>query len=55
MNMNDCKTEACIHCSVKNCVYHTQNDSCKAGKISVGNSTACTHSETCCDTFEAKQ
>ena len=39
---------------VKNCVYHTMNDSCKAGTIKVGNSTANCCSETCCDTFEAK-
>ena len=52
--MNDCKTENCIKCTVKNCVYHTMNDSCKAGTIKVGNSTANCCGETCCDTFEAK-
>ncbi|MEE1053259.1 MAG: DUF1540 domain-containing protein [Acutalibacteraceae bacterium] len=54
-NMSNCKTENCISCSVKNCVHHTENDSCSAGTIKVGNRTACTCSETCCDTFKAKQ
>ncbi len=47
-------TEKCIDCTVKNCVYHTSNNSCSAGAIKVGNSTACSCSETCCDTFKAK-
>ncbi|MBR4073308.1 MAG: DUF1540 domain-containing protein [Clostridia bacterium] len=52
--MTDCKTEACISCSVKNCVYHTKEDTCSAGKIHVGNMTACTTGETFCDTFEVR-
>lgn len=51
---NSCKTESCIHCSVKNCVHHTTTNTCSAGMIKVGNSTACTCNETCCDTFKAK-
>gem|GEM_PF-807884 len=53
--MSDCKTENCIHCSVQNCVHHTENDSCKAGMIKIGNCTANCCSETCCDTFAARQ
>ncbi len=53
--MTDCKTEMCIKCSVKNCVHHTANDSCNAGSIQVGNRTANSCSETCCDTFKSKQ
>ncbi|MBR4910295.1 MAG: DUF1540 domain-containing protein [Clostridia bacterium] len=52
--MFDCKTEQCINCTVKNCEYHTDSNKCAAGKIEVGNSTAKTHSETCCDTFKCK-
>lgn len=50
----NCKTESCVCCSVKNCVYHKENDTCEAGKIQVGNSTASTCHETCCDTFKAR-
>lgn len=53
--MSECKTETCIACNVKNCVYHTMNDSCSAGRIQVGNYSAKSCSETCCDTFKAKQ
>ena len=51
---NSCKTEACVACSVKNCVYHDSGDVCTAGKIQVGNGSASTAKETCCDTFKAK-
>ncbi len=55
MDMNSaCKTENCIKCSVKSCVHHTENDSCSAGSIQVGNRTAQSCSETCCDTFKAR-
>ncbi|MCQ2449054.1 MAG: DUF1540 domain-containing protein [Clostridia bacterium] len=53
--MTDCRTESCIDCSVKNCVYHTVEDRCTAGKISVGNRNSCSCSETCCDTFKMKK
>lgn len=49
-----CKTEYCIDCSVKNCVYHGANDICEAGKISVGGHDAATPKETSCNTFKAK-
>ena len=52
--MSDCRTEACIACSVKNCIHHTSEDTCSAGKIQVGNYSASTAKETCCDTFKAK-
>lgn len=52
--MSECRTENCIACSVKNCVYHTMENTCSAGKIQVGNNSACTAKETCCDTFQAK-
>lgn len=51
---NTCKTETCVACSVKNCVYHAENDVCNAGKIKVGNGSAVKAEETCCDTFKAK-
>ncbi|MBE6728289.1 MAG: DUF1540 domain-containing protein [Ruminococcaceae bacterium] len=54
INMTDCKTESCIDCSVQNCIHHTTDDRCMAGKISIGNRSACSCSETCCDTFVAK-
>ncbi|MBE6733222.1 MAG: DUF1540 domain-containing protein [Ruminococcaceae bacterium] len=53
-NTDSCKTEACIVCSVKNCIHHTTDDTCSAGKIEVGNHSASTARETCCDTFKAK-
>ena len=53
-NTNPCKTESCIACSVKNCIHHTEEDTCSAGKIQVGNYSASTARETCCDTFKAK-
>jgi len=57
IQMSDCKceTQSCVACSVKNCVYHAENDMCSAGKIQVGNMMASTAKETCCDTFKAKQ
>ncbi|MDD6478202.1 MAG: DUF1540 domain-containing protein [Oscillospiraceae bacterium] len=53
--MSECKTETCVACNVKNCMYHNSNDTCNAGRIQVGNFSASTHEETCCDTFKAKQ
>ncbi|MBQ9354716.1 MAG: DUF1540 domain-containing protein [Clostridia bacterium] len=54
--MSDCsKTSDCIKCSVKNCVYHSTENRCNAESIEVGNSTAHTCSETCCDTFKSKE
>ncbi|MBO4694237.1 MAG: DUF1540 domain-containing protein [Clostridia bacterium] len=52
--MTECKTEYCIDCSVKNCTYHDEHNKCTAGQIKVGNSTAKSTSETCCDTFKCK-
>ncbi len=51
---NACETRSCISCDVKNCIHHTENDTCAAGKIHVGNGSACDCSETCCDTFKMK-
>ena len=51
---NSCKTEICVACNVKNCVYHAENDMCSAGKIQVGNGSAASAKDTCCDTFKAK-
>jgi len=53
--MSDCRqSKNCIRCSVKNCIHHSEENTCQAGKIQVGNSTACSCSETCCDTFKSK-
>ena len=51
---NKCETNYCISCNVKNCVHHTENDTCSAGKIQVGNSSATSVSDTCCDTFKSR-
>ena len=51
---NSCKTEVCVACNVKNCVYHDAADVCTAGKIQVGNGSAKDAKDTCCDTFKAK-
>ncbi len=54
--MNDChcETKSCISCAVKNCVYHTDNDTCAAGKIHVGDGPVSSSKDTCCDTFKMK-
>lgn len=51
---NSCKTEICVACNVKNCVYHDSADVCTAGRIQVGNGSASKAEDTCCDTFKAK-
>ena len=43
-----------IVCHVETCEYHSKDDKCVAGKISVGGCTACNCSDTCCNTFKAK-
>lgn len=54
--MSDCKceTKLCVACDVCNCVHHTPDDMCAAGKIRVGHGEASTCKDTCCDTFEAR-
>ncbi len=54
MTDNPCKTRQCVACSVENCVYHTLENTCAAGKISVGNSEARQSRDTCCDTFRTE-
>lgn len=51
---NSCNTQSCVACNVKNCVYHAENDMCSAGRIQVGNGSAASAKDTCCDTFKAK-
>ncbi|MGN0530423.1 MAG: DUF1540 domain-containing protein [Eubacterium sp.] len=41
-----------ISCEVKNCVHHSMDDSCTAGHITVGNSSATKTAETKCETFK---
>lgn len=41
-----------IKCQVKNCVYHSPQSSCCAGKIEVGPSHASDSTETICATFK---
>ncbi|MBR2448141.1 MAG: DUF1540 domain-containing protein [Clostridia bacterium] len=54
MMQNKCETNYCISCNVKNCIHHAENDTCSAGKIQVGNSSATSVSDTCCDTFKSR-
>ena len=56
INLSDCtcETKLCVACDVKNCVHHTADDMCSAGKIQVGHGEASTSSDTRCDTFRAK-
>ncbi len=56
IDLSDCKceTKLCVACDVKNCIHHTVDDMCSAGKIKVGNGEASNYTETCCDTFKAK-
>ncbi|MFR6064826.1 MAG: DUF1540 domain-containing protein [Eubacterium sp.] len=41
-----------ISCEVKNCVHHNCDNTCNAGHITVGNSSAMTTMETKCETFQ---
>ena len=51
----DCNVVSGIKCSVESCVYHSKEDCCHAGHITVGgDSNACECSETSCRTFKAK-
>ncbi len=44
-----------IKCSVETCVYHSKEDGCHAGHITVGgDQRACESSETACKTFRIK-
>ena len=56
INLSDCtcETKLCVACDVKNCVHHTPDNMCSAGKIQVGHGEASNSSDTCCDTFRAK-
>ncbi|MBQ3816853.1 MAG: DUF1540 domain-containing protein [Clostridia bacterium] len=49
-----CETSYCVECSAENCVYHSTDDTCEAGRIKVGKTDACTSTETHCDTFKMK-
>ncbi|MBQ7725850.1 MAG: DUF1540 domain-containing protein [Clostridia bacterium] len=49
------ETRECISCDVRNCVYHTMEDTCAAGRIQVGHGEASSCHDTCCDTFSAKE
>ncbi len=52
-NSKGCKIEG-IKCDVKNCVHHTMDNCCDAGKIEVGPMSAASSKDTVCITFEAK-
>ncbi len=54
-NSCECETKSCIACNVSNCIHHTKDNTCAAGKIQVGNGMAQTCKDTCCDTFKANQ
>ncbi|MBQ3086941.1 MAG: DUF1540 domain-containing protein [Clostridia bacterium] len=41
-----------IHCTVKNCEYHSPDSRCMAGNITVGTQNACSCGETACETFK---
>lgn len=41
-----------IHCTVKNCEYHTTDSRCMAGNITVGTQNANSCGETACETFK---
>lgn len=51
----DCNAISGIQCKVETCVYHSKEDACHAGHITVGgDEKACECSETSCRTFKAK-
>lgn len=43
-----------VHCVVNACVYHTKDNECLAGKITVGGHSADSKNETDCETFSKK-
>lgn len=43
-----------IRCGVADCVYHAQEDCCRAGEIEVGPSHAQERAQTRCATFQHK-
>lgn len=50
------KTIADVKCTVENCMYHTMNNCCEAGKIEVDpccDDCSCS-TETACKTFKAR-
>ncbi len=53
--MEENKTVSCVNCSVKNCIHHTAQDRCDAGKITVGSEEADTCGQTFCDTFSPRE
>jgi hypothetical protein len=64
MENNKQKTDACcdmsksikgIVCDVKNCAYHTVQNSCCAGTIAVGPKDATCSANTNCATFKPKE
>lgn len=44
-----------VHCVVTACSYHTTDDECLAGRITVGNHSAKAKAETDCETFVKKE
>ena len=46
--------ETRIYCKANKCKYHTIDNECEAPSISVGNPSACSSCDTCCDTFIPK-
>ena len=55
MMNNETNVISGIKCNVESCVYHSSEDRCHAGHITVGGAKkACECCETECDTFKAK-
>jgi hypothetical protein len=43
-----------IVCDAQNCYYNREGRACTAGQIKVGNTNACTSTDTACDTFKPR-
>ncbi|MDD3693137.1 MAG: DUF1540 domain-containing protein [Oscillospiraceae bacterium] len=44
-----------VYCDVKNCVYHSGENICKANKINVGPTHALSSYDTICSTFKPEK
>ncbi len=54
-NTKSTKPLSGVHCVVTSCVYHSENNECHAGNITVGGHSAATKGETDCETFNKKE
>lgn len=47
-------TISCVECDAVNCIHNNHENCCTAQNIKIGTHSACTCSETICQSFQAK-